>query len=275
MCATGEVSSLLKFFVFFFNFVFWCAGVTFVVVGAWAFSENYKFTSSSSSDTPKYSNVFDVVFDLTILIIVLGLIIFIIAFAGCIGALRENICLLKFFCYVVGALLFVELILAVLAFVFTREIKAKSTEVFQMEGLVRYRDADDLRNLIDWTQKTFRCCGVGLNGYRDWSYNAYFNCTDDNPSMERCGVPYSCCVRPNDIAEYIINTQCGHGTQKLSPAQAQDVIYTSGCLEQMLQLAGQNLYIVGGVALGVAVVQILGIFLARSLANQIEDEKGN
>lgn len=53
-----------------------------------------------------------------------------------------------------GALLFVELILAVLAFVFTREIKAKSTEVFQMEGLVRYRDADDLRNLIDWTQKT-------------------------------------------------------------------------------------------------------------------------
>lgn len=53
-----------------------------------------------------------------------------------------------------GALLFVELILAILAFVFTREIKAKVVQVFQMEGLVRYRDSDDLRNLIDWTQKT-------------------------------------------------------------------------------------------------------------------------
>lgn len=82
--------------LFFVVVILQCAGVTFVVVGSWAFSENYKFTSSSSSDTPKYSNVFDVVFDLTILIIVLGLIIFIIAFAGCIGALRENICLLKF-----------------------------------------------------------------------------------------------------------------------------------------------------------------------------------
>lgn len=254
--------------------MFWCAGVTFVVVGAWAFAENNKFTSSSSNGAPKYAKVFDVVFDLTILIIVLGAVIFIIAFAGCIGALRENVCLLKFFCYVLGALLFVELILAILAFVFTREIKAKVVQVFQMEGLVRYRDSDDLRNLIDWTQKTFRCCGIGINGYLDWNYNVYFNCSDENPSFEKCSVPYSCCIRPNDIEESMINTQCGHDKQKLSLSLAQDYIYTTGCAEQMLYVAEQNLYVVGGVTLAVAVIQILGIFLARSLAIQIEDEKG-
>lgn len=38
----------------------------------------------------------------------------------------------------------------------------------------------------------FKCCG--WNNYTDWSWNLYFNCTHDNPSSERCGVPYSCCT---------------------------------------------------------------------------------
>src|SRR5688572_23404384 len=50
-----------------FAVILQCAGVTFVAVGAWAFVENNKFSSDSSNDdSPKYANVFDVVFDLTI-----------------------------------------------------------------------------------------------------------------------------------------------------------------------------------------------------------------
>ena len=45
----------------------------------------------------------------------------------------------------------------------------------------------------------FECCGVGVDSYKDWSKNAYFNCSEGNPSAERCGVPYSCCVTENDI----------------------------------------------------------------------------
>ena len=68
-----------------------------VGVGCWAFSEKNRFTDGVSVDSlqSKYSDVFDVVFDLTILIISLGVFIFLLSFVGCVGALRENICFLK------------------------------------------------------------------------------------------------------------------------------------------------------------------------------------
>jgi hypothetical protein len=58
------------------------------------------------------------------------------------------------FAYVMGMLLLIETVLALLAFVFSKEIKSKVTEVFQVQGLIRYRDDVDFRNLIDWTQQT-------------------------------------------------------------------------------------------------------------------------
>lgn len=37
----------------------------------------------------------------------------------------------------------------------------------------------------------FQCCGV--DSYLDWSQNVYFQCSDTNPSLEACAVPFSCC----------------------------------------------------------------------------------
>lgn len=48
----------------------------------------------------------------------------------------------------------------------------------------------------------FKCCG--WNNYTDWSWNLYFNCTDENPSSERCAVPYSCCTPvPGEVRSFL------------------------------------------------------------------------
>jgi len=73
-------------------------GALLVAAGVWAFAEKNRLGldgADFNSIQAKYVSVFSVVFDLTILVIILGMIIFVLAFAGCIGALRENICLLK------------------------------------------------------------------------------------------------------------------------------------------------------------------------------------
>uniref|UniRef100_H3DQV5 Uncharacterized protein n=1 Tax=Tetraodon nigroviridis TaxID=99883 RepID=H3DQV5_TETNG len=72
-------------------------------------------------------------------------------------------------------------------------------------GLLAFVADIDLQNLIDFTQEYWECCGFGAD---DWNLNIYFNCTDANPSREKCGVPFSCCTK--DPAEDVINTQCGY-----------------------------------------------------------------
>ena len=69
-------------------------GCALIGVGSWAFVEKNRFEFSGSEDQD--IDIYDLVFDLTIIMIVLGAIIFVLAFTGCVGALRENICLLKF-----------------------------------------------------------------------------------------------------------------------------------------------------------------------------------
>ena len=72
------------------------AGIALIVIGAWAFTEKNRLVSDGiDSLHAKYDDVFRVVFDLTIIVLVVGLVVFVLAFVGCVGALRENICLLK------------------------------------------------------------------------------------------------------------------------------------------------------------------------------------
>lgn len=65
-------------------------GGVLIGIGVWAFIEKNKFYHK------EVQSIYDIVFDLAIIFFVIGFIIFILGYAGCIGALRENICLLKF-----------------------------------------------------------------------------------------------------------------------------------------------------------------------------------
>ena len=69
-------------------------GCVLIAVGVWGFIEKNRFAFSGPE---KHDiTIYDIIFDLTVIMIVVGGIIFTLAFAGCVGALRENICLLKF-----------------------------------------------------------------------------------------------------------------------------------------------------------------------------------
>ncbi|VCW68037.1 unnamed protein product [Gulo gulo] len=109
----------------------------------------------------------------------------------------------------------------------------------------------------------WQCCGAF--GADDWNLNIYFNCTDSNASRERCGVPFSCCTK--DPAEDVINTQCGYDARQKPEVDQQIVIYTKGCVPQFEKWLQDNLTIVAGIFIGIALLQVRQI--------SVVDVKGN
>ncbi|NP_001086645.1 tetraspanin 14 L homeolog isoform X1 [Xenopus laevis] len=259
--STAEVSCCYKYLLFSYNIIFWLSGMVLLGVGLWAWSEK-----GILSDITKVTRLHG--FDPVWLVLVVGVIMFTLGFAGCVGALRENICLLKFFCGAIVLIFFMELAVAVLAFLFQDWVKDRAKDFFE-NNIKSYRDDIDLQNLIDSLQKANQCCGAVSPD--DWDLNEYFNCSIENPSRERCGVPFSCCVP--DPAQTVVNTQCGYDARKKKPNERPNTTFSKGCISAMEAWLPRNIYIVAGVFLVISVLQIFGIYLARTLMSDIDAVK--
>lgn len=260
------ISSCVKYLIFVLNFVFWLFGGLLIGIGLYAFVDKWQLTG-----WVKLENFYDVILNISLVMIIMGFIVFVVSFAGCVGALRENTCLLKFYSLCLLIFFLFEMGVAIVGFVFPSSMQSLLEENFTDKIIHTYRDDPDLQNLIDFAQQEFRCCGLSNDGFMDWSKNEYFNCS--SPSIEHCGVPYSCCINPTDISSGLVNIMCGYGVQTLSVAEANKKVWTSGCIDIVRIWAERNLYTIAGIALTVALSQLLVIYLAKTLESQIELQK--
>ncbi|XP_058506826.1 tetraspanin-14 [Solea solea] len=258
-----EVSCCYKYLMFSYNIIFWLAGAAFIAVGFWAWSEKGVLL-----DLTQVTRLHG--FDPVWLVLAVGGITFILGFAGCVGALRENICLLKFFSGVIGFIFFLELTAAVLAVVFQSEVRVWINDFF-LTNVKAYRDDIDLQNLIDSLQRTNHCCGA--QDPKDWDMNVYFNCNGTNRSRERCGVPFSCCI--TDPADSVVNSQCGYDVRSKHKSEWNNFIYMKGCIAALEDWLPRNLYTVAIVFIVISLLQMVGIYLARTLISDIEKSKFN
>jgi len=263
--------------MFFFNFIFWLMGLLLIGIGIYAIMDKW-----SSGEAFKLNTIFDVIFNVGFLLLLIGVVVFIVSFAGCIGALRENMCLLRFYSLCLLLFFLAEMTVIALGFIYPHKLTEFLEKELSQKLIQSYRDDLDFQNIIDLIQQDFECCGLSSFGYEDWNNNEYFNCTEENPSVERCGVPYSCChVDEESIVP--LNLMCGFEVQSTlrekKENRAKDIgdvmskINTRGCIETIQGLIENNLYTVGGVAIGIALSQLLVIWLARTLEGQIESQK--
>ncbi|XP_028324216.1 tetraspanin-14 [Gouania willdenowi] len=257
----AEVSCCYKYLMFSYNVIFWLAGAAFIAVGLWAWSE--KGVLMDLSQVTRLHG-----FDPVWLVLLVGGVTFTLGFAGCVGALRENICLLKFFSGVIGLIFFLELTAAVLAVVFQAQVRSWINELF-LSNIRAYRDDIDLQNLIDSLQRSNQCCGA--QDPMDWDLNMYFSCNETHQSRERCGVPFSCCVP--DPADSVLNTQCGYDIRMKEDWAPH--IFTKGCISALEDWLPGNLYTVAIVFIVISVLQMVGIYLARTLIYDIQKVRFN
>ncbi|KAK7149707.1 hypothetical protein R3I94_009116 [Phoxinus phoxinus] len=250
------VSPVVKYLLFLFNMLFWIIALALISIGVYSRIVKHAETVLACLTV-----------DPALLLMIVGVLMFFITFCGCVGSLRENICLLQTFCIILTIIFLLQLVAGVLGFVFSDKARGKVTEMVD-NAIKHYRDDIDLQNLIDYGQKQFNCCG-GIS-YMDWSQNMYFNCSNENPSRERCSVPFSCCLLSKE--ESVINTMCGHGMQDKKYVDAGAFINTNGCIDNVVNWIHSNLFLLGGMALGLAIPQLVGILLSQILINQIHDQ---
>lgn len=165
-----------------------------------------------------------------------------------------------------------EVLLSTVAFVFPNAFLQYFKENLSKDLVMKYRDDPNLQNIIDGMQAGLKCCGVSDKGYKDWTQNIYFNCSASNPSSERCGVPYSCCRNTGESD--LSNRMCGNSIQNISSVvEVNKFIYDRGCIEAFTEIFERNMNLAACLCLSCALIQLLAMFLARSLQGQIYSQR--
>lgn len=99
------------------------------------------------------------------------------------------------------------------------------------------------------------------------------------------------------LEQMVINTMCGHGMQTMEYTNATTYIHTNGCIDKLVNWIHSNMFLLGGIAMGLAIPQVgdytnihvflshisddlsvssapqlVGILLSQLLINQIKDQ---
>ncbi|CAL1526009.1 unnamed protein product [Lymnaea stagnalis] len=267
-CCTSRdtfVNPVLKYILFFFNFTFWLAGLSLLAIGTWAHLEKERFSFED------VRSVFDFITDISILSVIIGCLMFMLGFCGCLGALRENTCLIKLYYFSLCVIFLGQVGGAVYVFLKSNEFRELFIKTLKEELIPLYTEREDKKMLVDWIQEELGCCGMSHDGYKDWNNNEYYNCSKENKSPLACAVPHSCCAKQDTINDGVPNILCGANSLS-DKFQGGSNIYQVGCVSAVMLVVENNLPKVGGIIIGFAIPQILGIVLSRTLDGQITDQ---
>ncbi|XP_015177858.1 PREDICTED: CD63 antigen isoform X1 [Polistes dominula] len=222
--------SLIKYILFVFNLIFAISGIGIIVAGALVLGDVGEFSHFVEGR----------IMAPPIVLIIAGCIVFIIAFLGCYGAIKEHYNMLIAFAAALLIIFVIELAVGIAAAVFKNDFSMAMKDTLK-ESMKNYTDEDKFA--WDNVQNKLMCCGV--DGPNDWSStNAYIGT-----------LPPSCCMK--------MQNPCAIG----SPDVNKD-----GCFEKLKMRVQKGATILIGVGIGIAFVEVAGIILACCLAMAIKRE---
>ncbi|XP_034974989.1 tetraspanin-15 isoform X2 [Zootoca vivipara] len=164
-----------------------------------------------------------------LILLLLGITMFAVSFIGMVGSLRDNRTLLK-----------------------TMNAVFHSTV---QDGIRHYYDDLDFKNILDFVQQKFSCCGG--DEFRDWHVNPYHSCNSTGPLS--CGVPYTCCIKkaPGEV----INTLCGYKTLNKERLELVATIHVRGCIHAVGLWLKDNFEATFGIVCSLLFPQAVGLVM--------------
>ncbi|XP_066208568.1 leukocyte surface antigen CD53 [Saccopteryx leptura] len=166
---------LLKYVLFFFNLLFWFCGCCVLGFGIYFLVYN------------KFGVLFHNVPSLTLgnVLVIVGSIIMVVAFLGCMGSIKENKCLLMSFFVLLLIILLAEVTLAILLFVYEQKLHTSVSQGLT-DSIQRYHVDNSTKEAWDFIQKSLHCCGI--NGTSDWTSGPPDSCPSPDLEVKGCYV---------------------------------------------------------------------------------------
>ena len=192
------------------------------------------------------------------ILIAVGLITFLVAFLGCCGALRDSRCLLFLYIIALSFVLVLQIVAVITAY--TKRVDLGDNIKTKMITSIERFDKNKYNGVTstwEFVQMDFHCCGV--ESYTDWSqrYPPAGNDTDE------ITVPDSCCIgHGGDESKQCPPPVEGSNNVTIPSSEADQLLFSKGCYVRMVAEINDHIGSVGGVALGVALLQIIGIMFA-------------
>ncbi|XP_016002314.2 CD82 antigen [Rousettus aegyptiacus] len=250
-----------KYLLFLFNLLFFILGAMILGFGVWILADknSYIFVLQTSSNS---LNVGAYVF------IGVGAVTMLMGFLGCIGAVNEVRCLLGLYFVFLLLILISQVTVGVLFYFNMDKVKQEIGSI--MTKLIQnYKDGqeDKLQEAWDYVQAQGKCCG----------WVSFYNWTENAELMNRTTVTYPCScedkpdndtllVQKGFCEAYSVNkTQSGNSPEDWP-------VYQEGCMKKVQVWLQENLGIILGLCVIVAVVELLGMLLSICLCRQIHSE---
>lgn len=229
--------SFLKTVTIIFNTLIFLCGAALLAVGIWVSVDGPSFVKifgPLSSSAMQFVNV-------GYFLIAAGAVLFVLGFLGCYGALSENKCALMMFFIILLIIFIAELAAAVVALVYTTMAEEFLSMLVVPAIRKDYGSSNDFTQVWNSTMEGLKCCG--FNNYTDFEDSPYFR--------ENQTFPPFCCV--NSTTE-----------GSCTPLKAQES-KVQGCFKELLSNIRTNAVTVGGVAAGIAALELAAMIVSLYL----------
>lgn len=250
-----------KYFLFLFNLLFFILGAVILGFGVWILADKSSFISVLQASSNSL-NVGAYIF------ISVGAVTMVMGFLGCIGAINEVRCLLGLYFAFLLLILIAQVAAGAIFYFNMGQLKQEMGDIV-MKLIRDYKDQPDnsLQDAWDYVQAQAECCG--WDSYQNWTANAVL--------MNSTNVTFPCsCKRREggDDSALVLKGFCHANSSQGSGGNNPEEwpVYTEGCMEKVQDWLRENLGVILGVCVGIAVVEVLGMLLSICLCRHVHSE---
>ncbi|KAL6103429.1 uncharacterized protein ACO6RY_02831 [Pungitius sinensis] len=236
----------LKMMMFVFNGIIFLAGAAILGVGIWVKVDSGSILGVLGKIDNAPAELTQVL-NVGYLLIAIGVLLLVIGFLGCCGAVRESTCMLLLFFIIVLVVFIAEVAGAVVILVFrplANELLTKLGQAAVQSIKKDYGENADVTGLWNTTMTSLHCCGFYNSS--DFVDSPYYKHHDNQYPPQCCAVSDSVC---NQTAATI-----------------------TGCFPKIKKLIEENTVVIVGVALGIAALEICAMAVSMILYCRIKSK---